>query len=276
MRKLLRANFSRMLHDRVFWLLMALMAFFGASTAVANAVSIEREGGVWVLDFTLITYITLAPVLNSVFTALFVGCDYSSGTLRSKLIAGHRRVSIYLANLITCCFAGLAMCLAFIIPHCLLGLPLGGQLQSSPAQLLVYGGLGLALMLAFTALFTLIAMLCRNRAYTVAGCILLAFVLLFIGVLISSALNEPEYLSGYTFSENGMTVEEPGTRNPNYVGGVKRQIYEFLQDFTPGGQVIKISSMDVENPAVPALYDLIILLASTGFGIIFFRRKDLK
>lgn len=46
MRKLLRANFSRLWHDRTFWLLTALMVFFGASMAVINAVNISREGTV--------------------------------------------------------------------------------------------------------------------------------------------------------------------------------------------------------------------------------------
>ena len=36
----------------------------------------------------------------------------------------------------------------------------------------------------FTALFTLIAMLCQNKAHTTAGCILLTFALLFAGVYI--------------------------------------------------------------------------------------------
>ena len=276
MRKLLRANFFRLRHDRIFLLLAVLMAFLGVSMAVINAVNIRREGVVWVMDFSLLIYVAIAPVLTSVFSALFIGSDYSGGTLRNKLIAGHHRTDIYLANLITCCCAGVLLCIAFVIPQGSLGLPLGGQLRSSPAKLLLYGGLSLALMIAFTALFTLIAMLCQNKSHTVAGCILLAFVLIFLGVYIASALNEPEYLAGYSYTENGVTVEEPETKNPNYISGTKRQVYEFLQDFTPGGQVLQISDMDTEKPVMLALYDAIILIAATGFGIILFRRRDLK
>lgn len=276
MRKLLRANFSRLRHDRSFWLLSALMVFFGASMAVVNAINIRREGAVWVMDYSLFTYGILAPILTSVLAALFIGSDYSGGTLRNKLIAGHRRGNIYLANLITCCCAGILLCILFVIPLGVLGLLLGGQLQSAPAKLLTYGALSLALLAAFTALFTLIAMLCQNKSHTVAGCILLAFILIFLGVYITSALNEPEYLAGYSFTENGVTVEEAETKNPNYISGTQRQIYEFMQDFTPGGQVLQISDMDAEQPAALALYDGIILLAATGFGIVLFRRKDLK
>ena len=276
MRKLLRANFSRLWHDRIFWLLSALMVFLGASMAVINAVNVHREGVVWMMDFSLLTYVTIAPVLTAAFAALFIGSDYSGGTLRNKLIAGHRRSHIYLANLITCCLAGVVLCIAFVVPQGTLGLLLGGQFQSAPARFLLYGGLSLALMIAFAAVFTLIAMLVHNRSLTVAGCILLAFVLIFLGVYIASALNEPEYLTSYSYTENGVTVEEPGTKNPNYISGTRRQVYEFLQDFTPGGQMLQISNMNAETPAMLALYDGIILLAATGLGMVLFRRKDLK
>ena len=73
-----------------------------------------------------------------------------------------------------------------------------------------------------------------------------------------------------------MTVEEPEQRNPYYITGVKRQIYEFLQDLTPGGQVLQVSEMSVKKPATLAVYDGLILLLVTGFGLIIFRREDLK
>lgn len=276
MRKLLRANLSRLWHDRVFWLLTAIMAFLSAAMSVVYIDNKMRSDIAWIMDFSLITYVLLAPVLASVFTALFVGSDYSGGTLRNKLIAGHRRGNIYLANLITCCCAGIILSIAFVVPQGAIGLLLGKQIQSAPAKLLMYGALSLALLAALTALFTLIAMLCQNKSHTVAGCILLVFVLLFIGVYITSALNEPEYLAGYSYTEDGVTVEKPETKNPNYISGTKRQVYEFMQDFTPGGQMLQISDMNAEKPTMLALYDGIILLVATGCGLVFFRRRDLK
>lgn len=276
MSKLLKANFSRLWHDRTFRLLAAVTALIGISMAAVNAINIRREGAVWTMDFSLLVYVTVVPVLTSVFAALFMGSDYSCGTLRNKIISGHHRGCIYLANLIVCCCAGILLCVIFVLSQGIPGLLLGGKLQSAPAKLLLYGGLSLALMIAFTALFTLIAMLCQNKAHTTADCILLAFILLFIGVYITSALNEPEYLAGYSYTENGVTVEEPEMRNPNYISGTTRKVYEFLQDFTPGGQVMQISNMETEAPTVLAMYDGIILLAATGCGIIFFRKKDLR
>lgn len=194
MRKLLHANVSRLRYDRAFWLLAALMAALGASMAVVNAVHARQDGEIWTMDYTLFIYVILAPILSSVFTALF----------------------------------------------------------------------------------TLIAMLCQNKAHTTAGCILLTFALLFAGVYISSTLEEPEYLAAYSYTENGVTVEEPEQKNPYYISGVKRQVYECLLDLTPGGQVIQIGEMGAKKPVMLAVYDGLILLLVTGFGLVLFRREDLK
>ena len=194
MRKLLHANVSRLRYDRAFWLLAALMAALGASMAVVNAVHARQDGEIWTMDYTLFIYVILAPILASVFMALF----------------------------------------------------------------------------------TLIAMLCQNKAHTTAGCILLTFALLFAGVYISSTLEEPEYLAAYSYTENGVTVEEPEQKNPYYISGVKRQVYECLLDLTPGGQVIQISEMGAKKPVMLAVYDGLILLLVTGFGLVLFRREDLK
>ena len=93
---------------------------------------------------------------------------------------------------------------------------------------------------------------------------------------ISSTLEEPEYLAAYSYTENGVTVEEPEQKNPYYIPGVKRQVYECLLDLTPGGQVIQIGEMGAKKPVMLAVYDGLILLLVTGFGLVLFRREDLK
>lgn len=274
--KLLRANFVRMGRDKVFWIGMAVLFLMGAALPILHFVDNRTNGTGWTADASFFTYAFVVPVLLSVLTALFVGSEYSDGTLRNQRMVGHKRSSIYLANLIVCVAAAAALCVAYLIPHTCLGLALLGKLETAPQTLLLYVGLNFALMVAFTALFTLIAMLCQNKAYTVAGCILLVFALLFAGVRITSALNEPEYFQPYSYTENGVTVSEPAERNPNYLSGTKRQVYGFLRNFTPGGQAILLANMATERPELLALYDGILLTLSTGCGLVVFRRKDLK
>ena len=192
MRKLLCANGSRLPRDRAFWLLAALMAALGASMAVVNAVHARQDGEIWTMDYTLFIYVILAPILASVFTALFIGNEHSSGAMRNKLIAGHRRGCIYLADLLVSCCAGICLCLAFALPQAGLGLLLKGEWKAAPAELALYIGL--------------------------------TFALLFAGVYISSTLEEPEYLAAYSYTENGVTVEEPEQKNPHYISGVNAHV----------------------------------------------------
>lgn len=222
-------------------------------------------------NFSALNGLTMHIPKGSIYG--FVG---RNGTLRNKIISGHSRGSIYLSNLIVCTAAGTILCIAYAVPHLSLGFLLNGCFGSSVNTILMYAGLSLAMTTAVEAILVLIAMLCSNRAHTAAGCILTVFVLLFLGIYITSALNEPEFLPAYTYIENGVTVEEPETRNPNYVGGKKREVYEFLQDFASGGQMLQIADMEAEKPSFLALYDGIILILVTGCGLVFFRRRDLK
>ena len=276
MRKLLRADFSRLFRDKVFLISCTVMFLAGTGLPLIHYFDNLKNGESWTADSTCFAYAFPVPILLSLVTALFVGTGYSDGTMRNKLIVGHKRHCIYLSNLIVCITAGFSLCLSYLVPHTCLGLLLLGNFETGAAKLFVYIGLNFALTAAFATLFVLISMLCNNKAYSTAGCILLVFALLFAGIRITSALNEPEYYSGYSYTENGSTITEEAERNPNYLRGTKRQIYEFLNDFVPGGQVIKLANMNSEKPAMPALYDGIILLAATGFGLAFFRRKDLK
>jgi ABC-2 type transport system permease protein len=276
MRKLLRANFSRLWSDKIFLLSAAIMFVMGAALPVIHYMDNLNNDAGWTPDSTTFAFAFFVPILLSLMTALFVGCEYSDGTMRNKLIVGHRRSNIYLANLIVCIVAGGLLCIAYLLPHTCLALALLGSFEAKLQTVLLYAGLIFALIIAFSALFVLIAMLCQSKAHTVAGCILLVFALLFAGIRITATLNEPEYFQAYSYTENGVTVSEDAERNPNYPTGTKRQIYEFLQDFTPGGQVIQLANMDTESPALLTLYNGIILFAATGCGLIVFRRKDLK
>ena len=83
-------------------------------------------------------------------------------------------------------------------------------------------------------------------------------------------------IAGDIFDNAWEAVEEPEQKNPYYISGVKRQVYECLLDLTPGGQVIQIGEMGAKKPVMLAVYDGLILLLVTGFGLVLFRREDLK
>lgn len=141
--------------------------------------------------------------------------------------------------------------------------------------LLLFGLTVFLLAIAFSSIFTWIAMLCPNRTIAAVICILLAFACLLTGAIRNAMLDAPKTHPTYTWDESNHPVvsEMP---NPQYLEGTKREIFQTLYDMNPGGQSIQCASMEAIHIQRLPIYSLIIVLATTGVGILFFQRKDLK
>ena len=70
--------------------------------------------------------------------------------------------------------------------------------------------------------------------------------------------------------------EEKEEPNPNYLEGTSRDVYEFLYDFLPGGQVVQCASMQVSHPMKLMLYSSVIGILSTMIGMVLLNQKDLN
>ena len=276
MSKLLRAHFARLWKEKPFLIICALMFLGGVLLPLKHYWDNVRLVSEWALDDGAFAYAMVLSILSAVFTSLFVGTEHSNSTMRNQLVVGHRRSMVYLSNLVVCVAGAAFLSLCYLVPYVGVGIMLLGPFACGAAAAILFALTIFALMTAVTALFTAIAMLCQNKAYSAVACILLAFVLLLAGIGINSALNEPEYYSAYSYTENGVTVSEDMAPNSNYLTGTKREIYAFLDDFLPGGQSIQLSGMKAEHLGLLSLYDLAIFLAATGCGLLLFKRKDLK
>ena len=69
---------------------------------------------------------------------------------------------------------------------------------------------------------------------------------------------------------------DKNVRNPKYLTGAKREIYEFMEDFLPSTQYYQVLQWSIERPVRFILCDVGILVVMTGAGVAAFRRKDLK
>lgn len=291
---LLSAGFSRLFKRKTFYVGITVMALYGA-VGIFDAFSNDAAAN---LDDIFFEYCALIPVLMAVFCAMFIGTEYSDGTMRNKIITGHKRIVIYMSNFIICAAAGLMMCAAYIIVCLGLGIPMLGLFAGDIGMTFARVGCSLALLLSLTGIFTLISLTVRSKAASAVICIILAFVTLIVGVTLYSLLQEPEYWQEYTYKGNYVEIDgdfqtaqfdDDGNEidisselkseyvpNPFYVGGVKRQIYRFIVDFTPGGQAILIIANEVSDPLLPAGYSLLIAVATTAAGLIIFNKKNLN
>ena len=276
MSRLLSADFARLFKNKYFWICSIFLAGFGIFMQVMNYVSCVSMDTVPHPDTIFFAFSLLTGILLSAFVSLFIGTEYSDGTMRNKLVIGHTRYSIYLSGLITCIAAGLLMCLACIVASVAVGLPLSGFFESD-IRLIIGTALGIAAAsTAFASLCTLTAMVCQNRAVTAVINILLVFFLLFAAIYIRARLDEPKTYPAYIYEQDGAVQSDEEVPNPNYLSGTTRDIYEFLNDFLPSGQSVQYTNMEAENIPLLAAYSAGITVAAAGAGMCVFRRKDIK
>lgn len=221
------------------------------------------------------------PIVAAVFVGLFIGTEYSDGTIRNKLIVGQTRFSVYFSNLIVCVAALLLMHIVNIAVIAAIGLPLIGNVEMPVRFLVMLGLISMVTVTALAAIFLLMGMLIHNKAVGSVAAIILSIVFLLSAMTINASLEQPEYYEAYSYTytdKDGKTHEEHEERskNPLYLEGSKRKVYEFLSDALPGGQMVQISGQKNVDPVKLPLYSLSIIAAATAFGVFFFSRKNIK
>lgn len=273
MRNLLSANLLRLRKSRLFWGLLGVMFALGAAFTLQHFSHWLKWGARFYLTIDLLTYALLLGFGMAAFIPLFFGAEYSDGAIRNKLIAGHSRLSIYLSHLITSVVAALCAAGAYVLPVLAVGFFIyePPALEAGTLALLVLGTL--VLLAAYCALYTLVMMNCSKKSSAAVICLVGMLVLYLAAGNIEIPLMHPEYMS-MEVTDSGEII--PGEPNPRYVGGVKRQVLETLQDLLPTGQSLQYMRVDVTHPARLPLYSLIDIATFTAVGLALFRRKDLK
>lgn len=275
MNKLLCAGFMRLKKSKIFWVLFIFMFLLGLYVPIGRYLNMKKYGYTMTLDSAFFMHITFMSVIIAVFCSLFIGTEYSDGTIRNKLIVGHSRTAIYLSNLILCIAAGILISFAYMAACICIGLPLLGSFAMGFKQVFLLMVCTTMINIAFTSLFTLTAMLIQNKAGQSVAAVIGAFLLLFAAAYLYSTLSAPEMVSDYIISESGEVKQTDPVPNTSYVSGTKREIYEFLMEFLPSGQDILILNEELPMPRI-LCYDCLILLAATGAGIFVFQKKDIK
>jgi len=267
--KLLIANFARIKKNKLFYCLCAVCAVFALFTVINQ---ISNKGGV---DSAFRLFAVPIEAAAAVFISTFFGTEYSDGTIRNKIVIGHKRYSIYLANFITVATVGVAMCAAYFIAHLCLGLPLLCAFVSDAKTVVLFVLVVLLFTCAFSSIFVCVSMLCSNKAVSAIVCVLFAVAIVLIGLMLNGMLEAPRTVPSYVMGEDGVPViaEIP---NPKYLDGAMRAFVQTVYDILPGGQVMQCLLLKAANLELLPIYSLIIAGLTTGAGVFFFQRKELK
>lgn len=275
MTNLLRANVYRLRRTRVFWGGLAASAGFGAFMVYTRVSDYRRYGTVFILDRIFFIFGIMAGFLLSMVVSTTLGTEYSNGTIRNKLTVGHLRRDVYLANLISMTLTSWLYCAAYALAVTVLGVPFAGWL-TVPGKVIGIAFVGIFILeAAFCAIYTAISMNCSHKAATAIICIMAFFAMMVASTYVYNMLEAPPELPLYELSIGGEieTVMEP---NPRYLEGAKRAVYEFLFDILPTGQSTQYFMLEFAHPLRMILCALGITAVSTGAGLLFFQRKDLK
>ena len=275
MNKLLSAGFIRLKKSKVFLVLALFMIGFGLYMPIGSYMDMKRYHFVHVLDDTFFSQISLIGIIIAIFCSLFLGTEYSDGTIRNKLIVGHSRISIYISNLILCTIAGIALSLTYMITCACAGIPLLGffQIDAKTAAMLIL--CSIIISITYTSIFTFIAMLLHNKAVLSTVSIIAAFVLIFAASYLNSVLSQPEMRTDYIINASGEVTQSEPVPNEFYPTGTKRKVYEFLMEFLPSGQSFLV--LYGEPPYVRVIfYDCLIFVSITGIGLFAFSKKDIN
>ena len=192
MRNLTAANVRRLLKTVYFRISAALMAVIGLFEIIMVYRDYRVENGDPYFDGPLASVAPLTAFAIAVIVSLYVGSEYSDGTMRNKVIAGHSRGTVYLSFLVNSIIGGWILAavwsVAYLVP--------GAILMKGENPPIMYGILYLVMLLllcVFSAIFTFVSILFDNKAGAAVVCMVLALLLIFQGIAIRTILDEPEF-----------------------------------------------------------------------------------
>ena len=280
MNRLLSADFAKLKKNKFFWICMIGMFLLGVFMAAMHYIAMQEYGeNEPQITNILFSYALVVVFLIPAFVSLFVGTEYSDGTIRNKMIIGHTRSRIYLSNLIVCSITGLVFCTCYLIGVFAVALPLYTIDADILKGITILILCSFVMSIAFTALCVLTALLCQNKALTAVVNILAACFLLVISIYIMSRLSQPEVYPGFGLNtETGKVEMAEDVPNPSYLRGTEREVYQFFNDFLPTGQAANISGQGglSQSPGLLTAYSASIIIVSTGVGMFVFKKKDIK
>ena len=276
MYNLLAADITRMQKQKVLWLGSAILFVWSFVLLYArHRMTMLHPEYLYTIDDIFYQYGPLIGVLCAGVTSLFIGADYSDGTIRNKIVAGHSRYAVYLANWIINLLAGLVMMAAWLLPMLTAG-NLWLDWSAEGASMVIPCLLATVFIVAaFSAIFTCTGMLCQNKATSV----IVAFAVFLLLILVSSycqnSLSQPETTTPMIMTVNGLDISEP-VPNPNYVSGALRSLLTFGMELLPTGQGILLLTLKTAHVWWMPLYSLLVIAVTTAAGMALFRKKDIR
>lgn len=275
--KLLNAGFTRLRKNKLFWILSLFSTCIALFMIYTRYSDMKTYGDTIEVEQLMLNYSTIIGIVIAIFTSLFLGVEYSDGVIRNKISIGHKRTNIYLSNLILVTITSLFSYILFILVVAIVGIPLFGGITIEFSKLLILLGCIFVTIIAYSSIFTFLAMIISNKTITAVVSIMLSFGLMMFALTHLNILYAPEYIESASIT-NGETGEFQmiQEKNPKYPSEAKKKVYQALLDINPAGQMFQLAGRTVPNLRVLPLYSACIIIIFTGAGLTLFNKKELK
>ena len=189
MGNLMRANLSRIFKNKFYIAFLAFVLVFSLWFLFYNYEALSYYENA-VPEEHFFEALSCAPFAFAAFVPLYVGREFSDNTIRNKILAGHTRLAIFSAAVLSSAIGCITMLLVYSVPQVTLGFMLLG-LPTMPEKLAL-SFLGLVILSVFwSAIMTAVVFLVQNKSVCAIASFILVTIMIFVGAGINDALSQP-------------------------------------------------------------------------------------
>ncbi len=278
MRKLITANFHRFSKDRFSWCVVGIIVVLSLGNVFNSAYEAMAAGGyVMSLDGYYFGQAPLIGAYLALLISMFLGTEFSEGTIRNKLCIGYKRDEIFLSNFISCVLATIVLTAVWMLTSALLFGMIGTlEIEMEVSEFIgcIFVAMGFAV--SFAALYTVIGSLSSNKAMTIIYTFAVFIILAMTASALDDRLCEPEISEIMTYNNYGAVVMQESAPNPLYLSGMIRTVCEVALELLPTGQALLLSEVAIEYPVRAIALSVVFTAVTLLVGSMLFRRKDIK
>lgn len=275
MRKLITASFSRLWKEKLFWLVFAFMSI---GSVCYNWIGYNEINNprIYVEDI-LFCMLPVSSFVFALFISMRLGTEFEEHTIRNKFIVGYSRTQVYFAEYITCMVAAMMMLVVMLLFSMAFGLVLSLEFRSGRNEIILLVFCCVLIASVFSAMFVGISMNVGSKAVSLVVSMVFLFAILLLASFCVNALEEGPmvYSNVVITAENGVEFGDL-IKNPAYIDGTQRTVYELIADILPTGQTIQMNNLEFERASRWPVFSLMMLVVATVAGYLPFRKRDIR
>lgn len=274
--RLLDAGIERIKKNKVFFGCILVSVGIAIFMLVSNYSDMKIYNAQISTSELVSNYLPMIGMFIAIFTGLFIGTEYSDGTIRNKIIAGHKKINIYLSNFIISSIVAITFQIIWTVFVLIIAIPVFGKPIIELNQLLITCLDSIMFIVAYSAIFNFISVLACNKTISAVTCILLFFIMLGVTVSSINIIQTPETVQQGGLNPDTGEVSFEEIPNPHYPSDAKRQFYQTIVDIIPMGQAVSLGAGLPTNVYMLPVYSVALIVLFNGFGIYLFNKKDLN